>query len=269
MGKTSAPNSKLNLPGRYAWSIAESVGPINLLYILYSLPRKFKPEMNASSSLFGTGLPIQHEIMGMLYVLHYVNRAFVTPILLAPSMSPIHLTVASLMAVFQFMNSSSLAGWITYSARDSALLSSGTSSPLVSFFSVVGLSLYILGLAGNIIAETTLFDLRRGAAKRKAKSEGRAQITYDKVYVIPPAEGLFKYILYPHYTMEWVEWAGYWILGGAWGLGYGYGKSAALWFLINELCTMLPRAWEGKSWYTKRFGAKAVAGRKSAIPGVI
>ncbi|KAJ4551745.1 hypothetical protein HRR77_002974 [Exophiala dermatitidis] len=261
MGKTSA-KSRFNLPGRYAWSLAESTGPINLLYILLTLPTKLKPEPHAETSFLGTGLPAQREILAGLYVLHYAYRAVISPLYLAPSMSPIHPIIAAAMAFHQFVNSSNIACGLVYSAKD---IEHG---PIISFASIFGLFLFLLGFAGNIRAENTLFNLRRGAAKRKAKSEGKAQITYDKVYVVPPAEGLFKYVLFPHYVFEWIEWAGYWILAGRWGLGWGY-RSPALWFLIVEVATMLPRAVSGRRWYEEKFGKRAVAGRAGAIPGLL
>ena len=233
-----------------------------MLYVLFTLPGKLKPSLDSSSSVFGTGLPVQNEILGALYVLHYSNRAGITPLILAPSMSPIHASVSFMMATFQFINSANLACWTAYSAKD---MGGENKSPLFSMLSVLGFVLYFGGLAGNIIAENKLFSLRRGAAKRKAKSEGKAKVTYDKVYTIPPAEGLFKYIMYPHYVLEWFEWTGFWILGGAWGLGWGW-NSAALWFLVSELAAMTPRAYDGKKWYEGKFGKRALAGRAGAIP---
>lgn len=253
------------------------MGPVNLIYILYSLPTKLPPLSNTMTTvsprtgLFGTGLPITHEIMGLLYVLHYINRAGFTPLYMAPSISPIHAVVSVAMIVFQFVNSSSIAGWICYDAqRQAANLSSAkVDARLISFLSVLGMICFIGGLAGNVSAEWRLFELRRGAAKRKAKSEGKAVVTYDKVYIIPESQGLFKYIMFPHYTCEWLEWTGYWILGGAWGLGWSWQVSAALMFLANEVVTMAPRAYTGVGWYEKKFGKRAVAGRKAVIPFVL
>jgi 3-oxo-5-alpha-steroid 4-dehydrogenase 1 len=260
MGKTSG-SSKYNLPGRGAWFAAEIVGPLNLLYILYTLPKTHAVQPHSSTSFLGTGLPAQHEFLGLLYVLHYINRAVVAPLFLAPSMSPIHPLITFLMTTFQFVNSGNIACWLAYSARDGKGLQGSFTSPLA----LVGLLAFFAGLIGNIHAENTLYSLRKASAKRKAKSEGKAQITYDKVYVIPSAEGVFRYILFPHYVLEWMEWTGYWILAGALGLGWG-NKSAALWFIINEVLSMAPRAFTGKQWYEKKFGKRAVAGRAGAIP---
>lgn len=256
MGKTST-ESRLNLPGRYAWAVAELVGPLNLLFILSTLPTKLHPPLHASSSILGTGLPAKHELLAALYVLHYLNRAVITPLFLAPSMSPIHTSIALMIVAFQYTNSACIASWLVYSEVNPATTATSV------LLSLVGLVLFFLGLAGNIAAENELFSLRRGAAKRKAKSEGKAQITYEKVYVIPPATGWFKYILLPHYVLEWLEWTGYWILGGGLGLGW---NTPALWFLINELATMSPRAVMSRKWYEKKFGKRAVAGRGGFAP---
>ena len=260
MGKTSI-YSRFNLPGRYAWCIAESVGPLNMLYIIFTLPSKLHPPPNSSSSIFGTGLPAKNELLVGLYVLHYLNRAVITPLFLAPSMSPIHTSVAIMMAIFQFLNSSCIACWVVYSASNPNSSSSGGNLAILTM--LIGLVVFLLGLAGNIASENELFALRRGAAKRKAKSEGKAKVTYDKVYVIPPASGWFKYILSPHYLLEWIEWTGYWILGGGSGLGW---QTPALWFLINEIATMAPRSVTTKTWYADKFGKRAVGGRGGIAP---
>ncbi|RMZ87692.1 hypothetical protein DV736_g5084, partial [Chaetothyriales sp. CBS 134916] len=251
MGKTSG-SSKYNLPGRLAWIGAEIVGPINLLFLLYVLPRTYTVQPHSSTSFIGTGLSAQRELLGLLYLVHYLNRAVITP-LLAPSMSPIHPLITALMIIFQYVNSSNIACWIVYAGQNGQALS----SPATRVLSLLGLVVFVIGLGGNIYAEHQLFSLRRGAAKRKARSEGKAVVTYHKVYVIPPAEGVFKHILYPHYVLEWLEWAGYWILGGALGLGWG-SQSAALWFIVNEVMSMLPRAVNGKTWYKQKFGKHAV-----------
>jgi 3-oxo-5-alpha-steroid 4-dehydrogenase 1 len=252
MGKTST-ESRFNLLGRYAWCAAELVGPLNLLFIVFAIPSKLHP----SSSILGTGLPAKNELLAGLYVLHYINRAVITPLFLAPSMSPIHAGIAAIIVIFQYLNSACIASWLVYS---SSIPPASSFSPLTS---LIGLVIFFLGLAGNIASENELFALRRGAAKRKARSEGKAQITYDKVYVIPPATRWFKYILSPHYVLEWFEWTGYWILGGGLGLG---GNTPALWFLINELMTMSPRAVTGRKWYEKKFGKRALAGRGGFAP---
>lgn len=257
--------------------MAESVGPLNMVYIISTLGPRLLRRPAPPHSLLGTGMPFfYHELLALLYLLHYLNRAIITPLFRAPSMSPISPLVVSMMAIFQFLNSSCIACWLVYDASSKAGPTTGTSGPLSSLLSplstnplpIFALFLFILGLYGNISSERTLFSLRRSAALRRAKSEGKPlhNVSYHKVYVIPDARGWFKHILFPHYALEWVQWTGYWLMGGLAGLGW---STPALWFVLNELATMAPRAVDGVRWYDQRFGRRAVAGRKAVIPGLL
>ena len=257
MGKTSNA-ANFNVPGKPAWILAESVGPLNLLFILLTLPAKLKPVPTASTSFLGTGLPAQFELLGSLYLLHYSNRAFVMPAFLNPHISPMVWYIPLSMAAFQFHNSSNIACWLTYSTLDRKEL-----APLLSPLALVGLACFFVGLINNIRADMTFFSLRRGAAKRKAKSEGKAVITYNKVYIMPPPSGLFKHVLFPHYSWEWLEWTGFAILGYAYGLGL---DTPAAWFVLNEIAFMAPRALSGKTWYEQKFGKRALANRGAVVP---
>ena len=77
-----------------------------------------------------------------------------------------------------------------------------------------------------------------------------------------PKNGLFHYILFPHYLCEWLEWAGWWMIGG-------WSCTPARSFLFNEISTMLPRALQGKQWYIEKFGKEKVGDRKAIIPGLL
>jgi len=57
MGKTSG-NSKLNLPGKFAWVTMEVPGFLSLLYSMTVLPTR----------LGISELPIENKILGSLYV---------------------------------------------------------------------------------------------------------------------------------------------------------------------------------------------------------
>lgn len=274
MGRTSSPTSRLNLPGRYAWAVAESVGPLNMLFIIYTLPSRLHPPPESSASLLGTGMPfLYHELLALLYLIHYLNRAIITPLFLAPSMSPIALPISVSMAMFQFVNSSCLACWIVYDAAFSTTFPSNptaksSASLLLPLLPL--LLLFTLGLTSNILAEHTLFSLRRASALRRAKSEGKplhTKLSYHKVYVIPESKGWFRYTLYPHYAGEWVEWIGYWAVGGMAGMGWW--GTPAWWFVVLEVATMAPRAVDGARWYRDRFGGSGVAGRWAVVPGVL
>lgn len=286
----------MNLPGRLAWCAMEIVGPINLLYNL----------TNATPSL--TKLPLSNQILTGLYCAHYLNRAVIAPFFLAPSMSPIHLSIMSSAMLFNWFNSSCLAGWLLgYSTPIAGLTTDGIfarslsspSSTTVQALSAIGGSLFLIGMAGNIYSEKTLFRLRieeadRRAAKKSDDKPNPSGNRYSKVYVIPPTTGVFRSILYPHFAFEWVEWAGFalaglavfplarsaglgtpppfkpapWLLPAAWAsdhLGVPLPLPAVM-FLVNAIANMLPHARWGRKWYVEKFGEKDVAGRGAVVP---
>lgn len=138
----------------------------------------------------------------------------------------------------------------------------------------MGLMLWAIGFALTIWHDDELREIRRTEARNQAKRaaaahpstgkgkvNGEAKVGVDKVYVIPK-NGLFTWILYPHYLCEWVEWTGFWIMGGG---GFVPGRT----FVVNEVATMLPRAVRGKWWYVERFGKEKVGKRKAIIPGLL
>ncbi|KAH8821239.1 3-oxo-5-alpha-steroid 4-dehydrogenase-like protein [Xylogone sp. PMI_703] len=235
-GKTSV-ESRFNIPGRIGWVTMEVPGFITLLYILYTLPEELGIKQ----------LPWQNTLMAYLFVLHYIYRAILYP-LLAPSMSPIHPLIWFFAVCFQLMNGIQIGGWLSgYGPVSTSQFPSST--PQFLF----GGSVFFIGLFGNIFHDSILRSMR--------SEENRNGEKVEKHYVIPEG-GLFTWILYPHYLCEWIEWCGYWIMGGK---RFTPGRT----FVFNEVSTMLPRAVQGKQWYLKRFGKEKVANRKSIIPGIL
>ncbi|OQE36119.1 hypothetical protein PENCOP_c012G04913 [Penicillium coprophilum] len=308
-GKTST-ESIFNIPGRIAWSAMELVGPINLIYSMVT-PSPYAPSL--------TDLPMSNFLVVTLYCTHYFNRAIISPFFSAPSMSPIHVTIMSFAMLFNWFNSACLAGWLRgytvptipsfYTASSG---SPSSRSAVVDLLPTVGVILFAVGMAGNIYSETTLFRLRRKEAEKRAakKSDDENPVgneaqgsgnKFHKVYVIPPASGVFRHILYPHYVFEWLEWIGFalvgtavapfsalpasassssmaitpplrlapWLVPAAWVTG----KLAvplplpAVVFAANAITNMLPHARWGRKWYVEKFGEKAVAGRGAVLPG--
>lgn len=303
-GKSSLPTSLLNFPGRYAWCFMESIGFINMGYMLYT-----------HSDFVLNTMPPWNKLLAALYILHYLNRAVISPLFLAPSMSPIHLSIIFTAAMYNYFNSSCITGWllgyglpVTASGAQIATTSSGT-SPWLSYLPYIGIPLFAIGLSGNIHAETTLFRLRREEAHRRQKSQSQSKqpegtpkkSIYDKVYVIPPPTGVFRAILFPHYVFEWLEWLGFLLMGFAVMSPTTHSKIPpavmrgpapdiplasyyvplaklflqkwrltfpfpAIVFLVNSILTTGARAAWGRKWYAERFGEKAVAGRGGFIP---
>lgn len=264
MGKTSTP-SRLNLPGRMAWLTMEAPGFLTLLYVMRTLPARHGID----------DLPWQNRVLAGLFVcitipsfrlpppslgapprpgtddatapkvIHYTYRALLFP-LLQPSMAPIHVAVWVMAIGFQLLNATCLGAWLAAYGPVTAE-AWAAQSPLPQF--VLGLAVFYAGLAANMFHDEELREIRR----RKQSGGGGH-------YEIPQA-GLFRYVLYPHYLCEWVEWAGFLVAAG-W-------SCAPAWaFLANEVCAMLPRAVRGKAWYVERFGADKVGRRWAVVPGV-
>ena len=175
-------------------------------------------------------------------------------------MSPIHLLVWFSAFCFQLVNATCIGGWLAGYGPTTAADWSG-----MMINTQVGLMLFAAGLFGNIFHDDELRDIRRNAMKRqeeKSKAQNEAGGKgVDKVYEVP-RNGLFEYCLYPHYLCEWIEWAGYWVIGG-------WGCVPARTFLLNEISSMTPRALSGRRWYVGKFGKEKIGSKKAVVPGIL
>ncbi|KAG9243347.1 3-oxo-5-alpha-steroid 4-dehydrogenase-like protein [Calycina marina] len=249
MGKTSK-DGWFNIPGRIGWITMEVPGTIALLYCMITIP-----EDGVNS------LPLGNKILGSLFAIHYLNRAVIGPIL-NPSMAPMSPFVWFFALIFQLMNGTSIGGWLAGYGSPAKGLWAGDANLAISERFMAGVLIWALGFAGNIWHDEDLREIRRSAGReqeRNAKNDGKANV--DKVYRVP-VNGLFRWILYPHYVCEWIEWAGFWLAAGS-------GFIPARNFLLNEISTMAPRAVQGKQWYEQKFGKDKIAGKKALIPGIL
>lgn len=175
-------------------------------------------------------------------------------------MSPIHPFVAAMATAFQVSNGISLGGWLGGHGPTTAHDWAGR-----LLFINIGLIIWGWGLLANIYHDDDLREIRRAAARRQereAKDKGAAgPQSVDKIYMLPK-NGLFRWALHAHYLCEWIEWAGFWMVGG-------WGCVPARTFLVNEIMTMTPRALLGKRWYEEKFGKDKVADRWAVIPGLL
>ena len=179
-------------------------------------------------------------------------------------MSPIHLLVWASALCFQLANATNIGGWLAGHGPTTDADWAGRGGAVA-----LGTAVWAASLLLNVYHDDELREIRRRAmrdaraAALAAEAKGGKADVFDaqKVYRMPQA-GLFRYVLYPHYLCEWVEWLGFWIVGG-WGCG------PARTFFVNEVCTMLPRAIQGREWYVQRFGSEEVGSRKAIIPGLI
>ncbi|PNY25984.1 Uncharacterized protein TCAP_04080 [Tolypocladium capitatum] len=259
-GKLPAP-SRFNMPGRVAWLTMEVPGFLTLLYIMRTLPQQHGIH----------DLPWQNRVLGGLFVIHYAYRAVLFP-LLQPSVAPIHVFTWSLAIGFQLFNATCLGSWLAaYGPVTPEAWAA--QAPLPQF--ALGIAVFYVGLAGNFFHDEELREIRRREQRRQErirKSAGpppsssndtngtAARKVVEKHYEIPQA-GLFRYVLFPHYFCEWIEWTGFLIAAG-W-------SCAPAWaFLVNEISAMLPQAVNGREWYVDKFGEDKVGKKRAVIPWV-
>nr|WNS47924.1 CapI [Capnodium sp. TTI-000886] len=293
-----------NINGRLAWCLMESVGPAHMLYVLRTLSVRLSIEE----------LPLWNKVAAALYVIHYINRAWIGPLFVAPSMSPVGVEIFAIVSFHNWYNTAILTPWIAgYETPISGYpgLTTIASEPWLDgarqYIPCIGLGIFALGMTNNILAERRLWSMRKEEAQRRlsaTKSEKGSSSSpknmYAKVYVMPPANGLFRHSLYPHYFWEWIEWFGYVLVGTAvatpkvgQAMSLAQFKtpsvSVAPWimplaslaeklgvplplpplaFVLNFVACMLPQARRGLRWYKQRFSEQAVAGRSAIVPGI-
>lgn len=200
-------------------------------------------------------------VLILVQTIHYIYRALIAPLFLNPSMSPIHPFILISALSFQVINGSCIGGYLAGYGPTTVYDWAATAPRLE-----IGMMIFFAGFIGNIYHDDELREIRRAAAKtqqRKAEAQGEKnkEGKVDKVYRIPE-NGLFRVVLYPHYLCEWIEWCGFWVIGGL-------ACTPARTFLVNEVTTMLPRALSGRRWYIERFGKEKIGSKRAVIPGLI
>ncbi|KAJ1338717.1 3-oxo-5-alpha-steroid 4-dehydrogenase 1 [Microdochium nivale] len=249
MGKSSIANSMFNIPGKVAWLTMEVPGASVLLYSFKTLAAEHGH----------TDLPWQNKVLAGLFVVHYSYRAVIFPII-APSMSEIHVFVWLSAIGFQVCNGACIGAWLA--AYGPTTQAQWDAQGFTVFRFTLGLALFYIGLVANYFSDEELREIRRGELRRQERlaSQGQNKGSVQKHYELPN-NGLFKYMLYPHYFFEWIEWTGFLIAGG---LGFAPART----FVLNEITSMLPRAVRGAAWYREKFGADKVNKKWVIIPGV-
>ena len=220
-GRHFTPSSFLpTVNGKAGWMIMEMISPATMVLVFNT----FKSQ----GPVLSTG-----RILFLFWLAHYFNRSFYA-VIRSPSVKQSRLDIVVFSAVFNAIN----AGWIGYDLADL-----NTQAFELSFKTLVGLALFVLGMVTNIRMDYQLQDARQKAGGQ---------------YILPDW-GLYKYILSPNYASEIVEWTGFALLQG---------RESAWAFVFWTICNLAPRARSHLLWYKEKFGEK-VADRTSIIPYVL
>jgi 3-oxo-5-alpha-steroid 4-dehydrogenase 1 len=290
-GRFAIPHSVLSIDGIKSWIVMELFSPLSFLVTAYLHPFSPTPLQlpSFSSPAFGIKPPL---ILTALYLIHYLNRALVSP-LRSPSRSKSHLVVVASAIAFNGPNGFLLAAYLTSASTATHLSQNGgLSSP--RFWAAV--AVWAAGFAGNVYHDEILLNIRRKAiAKGKAKELENGQPAPQPHYAIPHG-GLYSILSFPNYFCEWVEWFGFALaaspipnfalLPGAGVLlaaagGAQFTEMGQLlapfvdsvsppWvFLFVEITTMVPRAVRGHRWYHQRFKESYPRERRAVVPWLL
>jgi len=175
-------------------------------------------------------------ILFALWLFHYFNRTIIYPFRIKTTPKKMPVFIVGNAIFFNIINAGLNGYYLT------AISPAGKYNQewICSWHFIVGISLFIIGLSINWIADTKLINLR------KDSSTG---------YKIPRGF-LFNYISSPNLLGEIIEWSGFAVM--AWNL-------PALSFAIWTFANLVPRAHNHHQWYKKQF-SEYPANRKALFP---
>ena len=172
----------------------------------------------------------------LLWLAHYIHRAFIYPFMIAGGTKVMPLAVTAMALAFNFGN-------VYINGRYLFSLSGGYSlSWLYSPQMLVGTLLFLMGFIINRWADRVLQNLRKPG---------------ETGYKIPLG-GFYRWISCPNYFGEIIEWTGWAI--ATWSLP---GLAFAVWTFAN----LAPRARAHHAWYHQNF-PEYPAERKALIPRI-
>ncbi|KAJ2080385.1 hypothetical protein H4R24_003126 [Coemansia sp. RSA 988] len=254
-GSQTSYHGRLAVNGKLAWITMELVSPAALLYAHYSRMLPMLRLLNIAASVDGTDPATDEQLsfkdlLILLWLVHYFYRGIIYP-LRQPSRKPMHLGIMLSAVLFNSINGYLNGRWLSLFAP---LAYRGDFVEYIAhnhWRCWAGLILFVGGFIGNIYHDNILMSLRRSP-----QSDRKSQNPKPTRYSIPNG-GLFSLVSCPHYLCELIEWTGFAILSGS---------PAALTFVINVACNLLPRAYYIHKWYLETFPATYPQTRKAMIP---
>ena len=260
---------RFTLDPRVGWVMQESPSAIIPLLVFAVLVTR--PEFNFEPATFIRSLVVErpHQTLLLaLFVAHYVYRAFVYPMRLAPSSTLMPLYLSMLAFSFTTFNGSlqTLSLFFVTPASD---------CPFYPFCFYGGVLLALTGFYINFTSDNALLRLRQqratnskgetaaaGAPASGSTSSTSAAASSGAASAKPhysiPRGGLFEYVSCANYAGECLEWAG-------WALAADFALPQVA-FALFTLANLVPRALSYHSFYRAHFGDRYPAARKAIIP---
>ncbi len=193
------------VPARVGWLVMEA--PASLFFLAVFVTGEHRAEL----------VPL---VLLALWQLHYVQRAFVYPLLMRAGGARMPVSVMAMAIAFNVLNAYLNAKWIS-SVGDYA------AGWLADPRFLLGALVFLAGLSVNLWADRKL---------RRLRAAGTG-------YQIPRG-GLYRWVSCPNYLGEIVEWFG-WALA-TW-------SPAGLAFALYTTANLAPRAVANHRWYREQF----------------
>jgi 3-oxo-5-alpha-steroid 4-dehydrogenase 1 len=193
------------------------------------------PAVVLFAAVFFTGNQWSQPAVLLLFaawMFHYVHRTFIFPFRLT-STKPIPVLVAAIAFCFQSANAYANAAWIGELGNYQGWLS----DPRLW----LGLSLFAVGEAINLQADTVLIHLR-------APGETGYKIPYG---------GAYRWVTNANYLGELIAWLGFAVACWSW---------AGLAFFVYTAANLVPRAATHHAWYLETFGEDYPSERRRLVP---
>ncbi len=207
------------VPNRWGWILMEA--PAVLVFLAVYL----------QGAQRGALVPLL--LLG-LWQVHYVHRTFIFPFRLKSS-KPMPLLIPLTAIAFNTLNGYVNARWISH-------LGEYTSAWLLDPRFLIGVGVFLVGMAINLHSDTVLLRLRGPG---------------ESGYKIPQG-GMYRFVSCPNYLGEMLEWIGWAI--ATWSL-------AGTAFAVYTAANLIPRALENHRWYLEKF--PDYPARKAVVPGLL
>jgi hypothetical protein len=210
------------IPNWLGWLLMEAPSPILMTVFFF---------------IGGAPKTVAMTIFLMMWLAHYVHRAFIYPFQIRDGRKKLPLTVMLMAVIFNTGNGYVNGRYLFHFAAGAYPI-----TWLTDWRFILGVALFAVGFVINRWADLVLRDLRQPG---------------ETVYKIPYG-GLYRYISCPNYFGEIIEWAG-------WALAtYSLpGLAFAVWTFAN----LAPRAQTHHKWYRDEFVEYPLE-RKALIPGI-
>jgi 3-oxo-5-alpha-steroid 4-dehydrogenase 1 len=241
----------------------ELVSPFTFIYTYLSSPLSpFRVDTSPPLSIYNPP-----AFLAGLFLIHYTNRAVLSP-LRTPSRSKSHVIVVLAGTLFNVVNGPLFGAYLS-SPECRSYLTGAYQRPRFWF----GVLVWAAGCIGNIAHDEILLNIRRKKQAEDAKRTPQQIAKKRGEHYAVPHGLLYKYISYPNYFCEWLEWLGFALAASPLPSFEGLGPFLAtitppFLFFVAEVFTMTPRAVRGHQWYQRKF-SNYPKQRKAVVPFLV